>query len=124
MNHLSLHASDDEGTVDSATPSIIKSIRDRPIDFDVASSQLICSGFMSKKARGRRMVGKLFDNTRMRWFELRCDGSVLPTYCLLYYKAKDDKKPKGESGGASAEERSDDGLDWVARTTECTNNKY
>ncbi|GMI05176.1 hypothetical protein TrLO_g13134 [Triparma laevis f. longispina] len=95
MNHLSLHVSDDEGTVDSATPSIIKSIRDRPIDFDVASSQLICSGFMSKKARGRRMVGKLFDNTRMRWFELRCDGSVLPTYCLLYYKAKDDKKPKG-----------------------------
>ncbi|GMH71610.1 hypothetical protein TrST_g1385 [Triparma strigata] len=94
MNHLSLHASDDE-TVDSSTPSIIKSMRDRPISFDIASSQLICSGWMSKRSRGRRMVGKLFDNTRERWFELRCDGGVIPTYCLLYFKDKDDKKPKG-----------------------------
>ena len=45
------------------------------------------------------MVGKLFDNTRERWFELRCDGGVIPTYCLLYFKDKDDKKPKGEREG-------------------------
>ena len=67
--------------------------------FDVDRSQLVCSGYMSKKARGRRMVGKLFDNIRKRWFELRCDptgdGGV-PSYAVMYYKSEEDKKPKGE----------------------------
>ena len=96
MNHLFMTDDDKESLAgQTSIKSSLMSMR----SFDLPRSQLVCSGFMSKKSRGRRMVGKLFDNTRKRWFELRVDPTGdggIPAYAVLYYKAKDDKKPKGE----------------------------
>jgi len=63
------------------------------------SSTVVCSGWMTKKARGRHTMGQVFGNTRLRWFELRCDGENHDTssFCLIYFKEKGaGKKPKGE----------------------------
>ena len=78
------------------TGSIISAIRGKPEPFNLDNSIMIVSGYMVKKSRGRHIISKMLSNSRRRWFELRCDdGSGHPSYCLLYYKVKGDKKAKG-----------------------------
>ncbi|GMH57001.1 hypothetical protein TrRE_jg4370 [Triparma retinervis] len=75
--------------------SMLSTIRGRGnTDFDSSSCMVVCSGYLTKKARGRHPMGQMFGNTRLRWFELCVDGDGLEgtgQYCLFYYKDKGGK---------------------------------
>ncbi len=88
-SNAAYYSSDDEDTVIS-TGSIIQTIRGRTnTDFVYETSRLMVSGYMTKRARGRHVMGKLMATNRRRWFELRVDeDSSPPAYCLLYFKGK------------------------------------
>jgi len=79
-------------------PSILVSMRNRAYtEFSYESSRLICSGNLTKKARGRSIIGRTLHTQRKRWFELRAEDttSTFPKYMLFYFKKRNDPQPKG-----------------------------
>ncbi|GMI25311.1 hypothetical protein TrCOL_g11911 [Triparma columacea] len=91
----SQYHSNSDSDAESSHVSILSSIRTRNnTDFDSSSCLVVCSGYLTKKARGRHPMGQMFGNTRLRWFELCVDSEGLEgtgQYCLFYYTDKGGK---------------------------------